>query len=98
MAGMGVTLELDSAGHCQNTKIVAFALADTPMRATKVEEAINGQKPSSELFASACRQIADGIDDPISDVHASVEYRKSLAGTLAERSLAEAVERAQSLA
>lgn len=95
MAGVGVTLDLDSAGHCTNTRIVAFALGDTPVRATKVEDAINGEKPSDALFASAAKEIADGVETPMSDVHASVEYRRELASVLAERCLAEAVERAQ---
>jgi len=95
MAGVGVTLELDRAGHCQNTKVVPFALGPTPTRATGVEEAINGERPSGELFTSACKKIADGIEDPTADIHADVEYRRELAGILGARALAEAVQRAQ---
>jgi carbon-monoxide dehydrogenase medium subunit len=95
MAGVGVTLELDASGHCRNTRVVPFALGPTPVRATGVEEAINGERPSAELFASACKKMADGIEDPASDVHASVEYRRDLAAVLGARALAEAVERAQ---
>jgi len=98
MAGVGVTLGLDSSGHCENTRIVAFALGDTPVRASKVEEAINGEKPSAGLFASACQHVADGIEDLMSDVHATAEYRQALATVLAERTLKEAVERAKSVA
>jgi len=94
MAGVGVTLELDASGRCANTKIVPFALGPTPFRATAVEEAINGEEPSPDLFASACKKIAGGIEDPTSDVHASVEYRRDLATVLGARALAEAVERA----
>jgi carbon-monoxide dehydrogenase medium subunit len=94
MAGVGVTLNLDAAGHCENTKIVGFALGPTPIRAAALEEAINGERPSPELFAAACHKMADGIEDPTSDVHASVEYRRDLAATLAERACLEAVGRA----
>ncbi|MCP4035574.1 MAG: xanthine dehydrogenase family protein subunit M [bacterium] len=93
MAGVGVTLELDASGHCQNTQVVPFALGPTPVHATGVEEAINGERPSPELFASACKKMADGIEDPTSDVHASVEYRRDLAAVLGARALTEAVER-----
>lgn len=95
MAGVGVTLNLDSAGHCENTRVAAFALGATPIRAAAVEAAINGEKPSPELFASACKMMSDGIEDPTSDVHASVEYRRDLATVLGQRALAEAVERVQ---
>jgi len=94
MAGVGATLNLDSAGHCENARVVAFALGATPIRATAVEDAINGEKPSDSLFASACKKVTDGLEDPTSDVHASVEYRRDLATVLSARALAEAVERA----
>lgn len=94
MAGVGVTLNLDSSGHCENTKIVAFALGPTPLRARAVEEAINGEIPGPRLFAAACKKMADNIEDPTSDVHASVEYRRDLAAVMGERALAEAVARA----
>ncbi len=94
MTGVAVTLNLDAGGHCENTKIVAFALGPTPLRARAVEEAINGETPSPELFAAACKEMASGIEDPTSDVHASVEYRRDLASVLGERALAEAVARA----
>jgi carbon-monoxide dehydrogenase medium subunit len=94
MTGVGVTLNLDASGHCENTKIVSFALGPTPMRAHAVEEAINGEAPSPELFTTACKKMADDIEDPTSDVHASVEYRRDLASVLGARALAEAVARA----
>ncbi len=95
MAGIGVTLELDSAGHCQNTRVVPFALGPTPVCATAVENAINGEAPSEALFERACQMMADGIEDPTSDVHASVEYRRHLSKVLGVRALEEAVDRAR---
>ncbi len=95
MAGVGVTVELDSAGHCQNTRVVPFALGPTPVRATAVEEAINGETPSAALFESACQKMADGIEDPTSDVHASVGYRRHLSAVIGARALEEAVARAR---
>ncbi len=94
MAGVGVTLALDASGHCENTKIAAFALGPTPVRARAVEDAVNGETPSPELFAAACKKMTDDIEDPTADVHASVEYRRELAAVLGARALAQAVERA----
>ena len=95
LAGVGVTLNLDASGHCENTRVVAFALGATPIRARALEDAINGETPSAELFATASKKITDGLEDPTSDVHASVEYRRDLAAVLGERALGEAVERAR---
>ncbi len=98
MAGVGVTLDLDASGHCANTRVVSFALSDTPLHATAVEEAINGEQPTDSVVAGASRLAANGIDTPMSDVHASVEYRRELATILTERCVGEAVERARSAA
>ena len=95
MAGVGVTLELDDAGHCRNTRVVPFALGPNPVRATAVEDAVNGEPPSAELFERACQKMAEGIEDPTSDVHASVEYRRHLSAVLGARALGDAVERAR---
>ncbi|MFB0977165.1 MAG: FAD binding domain-containing protein, partial [Myxococcota bacterium] len=93
LAGVGVTLNLDASGHCENTRVVAFALGATPIRARALEEAINGETPSEALFAAASKTIAEGLEDPTSDIHASVEYRRELASVLGARALGEAVER-----
>jgi len=95
MAGAAVTLDLDSSGHCSNTRVVAFALGDTPHRVSRVEEAVNGERPSEDLFRQACKHVADGIEEPLSDVHATAEYRADLAAVLARRALGEAVARAE---
>jgi CO/xanthine dehydrogenase FAD-binding subunit len=95
LAGVGVTLNLDASGHCENTRVVAFALGATPIRARALEEAINGETPSETLFAAASKTIAEGLDDPTSDVHASVEYRRELASVLGASALGEAVQRAR---
>ena len=94
MAGSAVTLDLDASGHCANTRVVVFALGDTPLRAARVEEAINGEKPSQALFDSAVGMVTDGIEEPLSDVHATAEYRAELARVLTRRALVEAVGRA----
>ena len=95
LAGVGVTLNLDASGHCENTRVVAFALGATPIRARALEAAINGETPSEALFAAASKTIAEGLEDATSDVHASVEYRRELASVLGARALGEAVERAR---
>lgn len=93
-AGVALTLGLDAQGHCTDSRVVVFALGDTPVRARRVEEAINGETPGKELFQSASQYIADGIEEPLSDVHASAEYRCDVASVLTVRALEEALARA----
>jgi carbon-monoxide dehydrogenase medium subunit len=94
MVGAVMTLGLASGGAIENARVVLFGVGPTPCRATAVEQALIGQTPSEALFDAAAAKAADGLDDPIADVHASAEYRRNLAQVLTRRGLAEAAERA----
>jgi len=93
MVGAVATLGLDG-GSCNSARVVLFGVGPTPLRATSVEQALIGQAASETLFASAAEKADEGLEDTISDVHASAEYRRHLARVLARRALAEAAERA----
>ena len=74
--------------------IVLFGVGATPVRAKAVEAAINGETPSEKLFEQVAVKVVEDIEDPMSDMHASADYRKHLAQILTRRGLAEAVTRA----
>jgi len=94
MVGAVATLGLGSGGSIENARVVLFGVGPTPHRATAVEQALIGQAPSEALFAEAAAKAAEGLDEPISDVHASAEYRENLARVLTRRGLTEAAARA----
>jgi carbon-monoxide dehydrogenase medium subunit len=93
MTGVALTVALD-AGHCSGARIVLFGVGGTPVRARAAEQVVNGQKPSDKLFEQAAAKVNDDITEPLSDIHASAEYRRHLAQVLTRRALAEAVTRA----
>jgi len=94
MAGATALTSLDAGGRCADTRIVAFAVSDTPLRVRAAEELVDGEKPSEALFEAAAGKVAEAIEAPLSDVHASGEYRRDLARVLTRRALAEAALRA----
>lgn len=94
MVGTAVTLDLDSEGLCRNPRVVVFAVGGTPLRVPAAEELLDGEAASDALFARVAAAVREAIDEPLSDVHASAEYRRHLAGVLVERALKEAVARA----
>ncbi len=75
-------------------RIALGCVAAVPLRATAVEEQLSGV----DLDETAVRAAVEGLGatlDPPSDVHASVDYRRSLAETSTIRAVLHAVERAK---
>jgi len=93
LAGVMTTLRLDH-GRCVDARIVLFGVAPTPVRAIEAEQSLAGEQPNEKLFAAAGEKAAAALDEPLSDVHASAEYRRQLARVLTRRALAEASARA----
>ena len=94
LAGAAVTAELEKSGHVSRARIVLFGVGATPLRALEAEKIVIGETPSERLFEQAGGKVGEEIEDPLSDVHASAEYRRHLAQVLTRRGLAEAVGRA----
>lgn len=94
LAGAALRLSLDARGRCADLRIVVFGVGPVPMRARGTEQLISGELPAEPLFERASREVLGEIDEPLSDVHASADYRRHLAGVLVRRALAEAAARA----
>jgi len=94
MAGAMVTVTLAADGRCSAARVVLFGVGATPLRATAAEQVVIGQKPTDKVFQDAGQKAADAVEEPMSDTHASAEYRRYLAQVMTRRALAEAVSRA----
>lgn len=85
----GVAVVVDPAG----TRIGITGVAPKPYRATRSEEALRGQKLTSDTIAAAASHAAEGVS-PLGDIHASAEYRAHLARVNTARALRLARDRA----
>jgi carbon-monoxide dehydrogenase medium subunit len=94
MVGAAVTLTLGNKGRCSDTRIVLFGVGPTPLRARGAEQVVSGEAPGEAVFAEAAKKAGEELDEPLSDVHASAEYRRHLAQVLTRRGLAESAGRA----
>lgn len=94
LAGVATTLRL-VGGSCAGPRVVLFGVGSVPLRARRAEVVLDGQRPSQALFAEAAQVASEEIDDPLSDIHASSEFRRHIAMTLTRQALAEAAGRAQ---
>jgi carbon-monoxide dehydrogenase medium subunit len=75
-------------------RVVLGCVAAVPVRATAVEKALAGAD-ADEASARAAVEGLGATLDPPSDVHASADYRRSLAETSAVRAVLQATERAK---
>ena len=86
-------VELDNGGKCKRIAIGVGAATDFPIRLMDAEKKLTG----GALDASAVKKaVVDALADivPLSDLHASAEYRRRVAANLAARAVADACVRA----
>lgn len=85
IAGVVISLEA-SGGKCTDARIGMFGLGPTPLRARQAEGILLGQKPDEKLF-DAAGDVASREAEPVSDVRASEDYRRSLTRWLVSKNL-----------
>jgi carbon-monoxide dehydrogenase medium subunit len=83
-----------AGGVCRNVNLAIGGAVANPVRAREAEAMLNGQKPTPAAFAAAAAKVAASLGRATSDLYASAEFRVHLAGVLARRALATAVQRA----
>jgi aerobic carbon-monoxide dehydrogenase medium subunit len=97
MATVGVAVSIilaSKGGPCEDIRIVLGNAAPKPMRAKEAEGLLRGKKVTEDLLKEA-GEIAFTETDPISDIHASAEYRQELVKVLVKRVGQEALSRAE---
>ncbi|MDP2953697.1 MAG: FAD binding domain-containing protein, partial [Chloroflexota bacterium] len=81
-------------GACQDVRIALGAVAPTPIRARKAEEALRGQRLDGERI-SAAAEAASGEISPITDIRSTAGYRREMTRLLVRKALEKALERAR---
>jgi CO/xanthine dehydrogenase FAD-binding subunit len=93
LVGVAATVTVDDAGVCTASAIALTGVGPTPVAAREAARGLIGVKPAADVFEAVGRRISDSVE-PDSDLHASSDYRKHVAGVLTRRALAQAAERA----
>jgi aerobic carbon-monoxide dehydrogenase medium subunit len=94
IVGAAARLTLGKTGTVEDVAVGITGLGPKAFRASAVEKALLGKKVSEKLFAEAARLASEGVE-PLSDLHASAEYRREMAAVYAHRALQKAFSRAQ---
>ena len=92
LAGVVTVLNLDAGGKIADVRIALFGVALTAVRALKTEEALKDHKPDLNIFREAVALLDEAME-PLSDIHASAEYRRQVAASLTVRALEKALSR-----
>lgn len=95
VVGVAVGLTLGDGDRIERARVALGAVAPTVIRATKTEDALEGNAAGDSLFADAAETAASEAS-PISDVRGSAEFRSHIVRVTVERCLAEAARRARS--
>jgi CO/xanthine dehydrogenase FAD-binding subunit len=85
----GAQIALDEEGVCRRVAVAIGAATDFPLRLDAVADALVGTRIAPEAARAAVTQALADID-PMSDLHASADYRRRVAMTLALRALDDA--------
>ena len=86
----GVAAVVDKTRN--DVAVAVTGVAAKAYRATGVESALRGSELSPATIATAAQKAADGVD-PLSDIHASAEFRAHLACVQTKRALGLALSR-----
>jgi carbon-monoxide dehydrogenase medium subunit len=87
LVGVAALAERAGDGSTRDARLALIGVADRPVRARAAEAALRGRQPTDEVLREAAHAV-DGEIDPVSDVHASADYRRHLAKVLVGRALA----------
>ena len=92
VVGVAILLSADAHNAYQDARIALFGVGPTPVRIESAEAILKGTHLDSLARAEAARVVSEFLE-PDSDVHASAEYRKEVAGVLTRRALETALQR-----
>jgi aerobic carbon-monoxide dehydrogenase medium subunit len=81
-----------SNGTISRARVGLTNMAETPLRASGVEQAMSGAEASAASIGAAAEHAPEGTNPP-SDTNASAEYRGELSKVLVRRALEEALAR-----
>jgi carbon-monoxide dehydrogenase medium subunit len=96
LAGVACTLTLAPDGSIAGCRLALIGVGEGPVRPAAAESSLVGQAPTADSFAATAALVRAHVT-PESDLHATAEYRRHLAGVLTERALGQALTRARAV-
>jgi len=92
LVGVAAVVSCDGAGRCADARLAFTGVGPVPVLFTDKEGILRGEPIEPQAMNALAERAAASLDAE-SDVHASAEYRRELAGVLAEQALRAAAAR-----
>ena len=92
IVGAAAALEV-SDGTIRSARVGLTGAAPAAIRLKSVEQALAGRPSSAQTIAAAAERAANDLSVVNSDIHASADYRRAMAGVFTKRALEAALER-----
>jgi carbon-monoxide dehydrogenase medium subunit len=83
---VAASVEIAADGSWRDLRVALGAAAPTPLRATTVEDALRGRRPTGSEIDDAAELVLDAVD-PIDDVRGSADYKRDMARVWVARTL-----------
>lgn len=87
---VAATVRLGENGDCEDVRLALGAVATTPVRARRAEEALRGKRITRETIDAAATIVAQEID-PLDDARGSAGYKREMASVWTRRALTQLV-------
>ena len=96
IVGTAVVLTLDEGGRCERVRIVLSGVAPRPLDVSETAASLVGDAVTHTTAHQVAGAVARLVE-PSSDIHASGDYRRRVAGVLVGRALLEAAKSVQEM-
>lgn len=95
MVGLAASVQLAEDGTVADARLAYLGVSSVPVRLRAAETALQGVEPGPDAFAAAAAAAREQLSPP-TDLHASADYRRHVAGVLTDQLLPTATDRARS--
>ncbi|TMC22751.1 MAG: xanthine dehydrogenase family protein subunit M [Chloroflexi bacterium] len=93
LVGVAAQLTLQHDNAIAAARLALLGVDATPVRPSEAEALLLGEQPTEALFKMVAEQVSAGLN-PMTDLHASSDYRRQVAAVLVKRALQAAVQHA----
>ena len=95
LMGVAVLITLDEKGNCMQAKLVYLNAGDGPVDAQNAASLLKGERLGDALIESAAKLASESEINPFGNIHASIDYQRHLAKVLTQKTLGQALQRAE---